>query len=361
MTNKKYIYGSMVLAMFLVLATAVSAAPAFAEDGWSGGQSDSGVKLGTGLNLGVRTGDNNENGNGQGQDGNRGGMMRGGIFGTVTAVSGNTITVSGKQGAGLNVTSATTFTVDATSATITKNGIREAVSGIAVGDTVMVQGTLTGTNIVATMIRDGIPSMMNRAGRGVSGTVTAVSGNTITITTNKGIGMGGGAAATFTVDATKATITKNGVAGNIASIVVGDKVMIQGTITGTNIVATMIRDGKGKDQQPPISPIAGDGNPIVAGTVSAVSGSTITITNKSNVTYTINATNAKIVKGPNTASVSDIVVGDMVVAQGTINGNAVVATSVIDQSKPVSATNEGRGNVGFFGGIGSFFAHLFGF
>ncbi len=48
---------------------------------------------------------------------------------------------------------------------------------------------------------------------------------------------------TYTVDATNATITKNNVAGNISSIAVGDTIMAQGTLTGTNLVATTMRDG----------------------------------------------------------------------------------------------------------------------
>jgi hypothetical protein len=211
----------------------------------------------------------------------------------------------------------------------------------------------------------------------VFGTVSAVSGNIITVSGKQGFGTNA-VSVTFTVDATNAKIMKDGSADaptivTISSINVGDRIMAQGTLTGTNLVATMIRDGripvpeKGNNgsKNPSVSPIAGDGNPIVAGTVSAVNGSVITITNKSNVTYTINASGAKIVKGSSTVLVSDIAVGDMIVVQGTINGNAVVATSVIDQAKPTSASptsGEGeKGNGGFFGGIGAFFSHLFGF
>ncbi len=283
MTNKKYVYGSMVLATFLVLATVATVTPVFAEDG-GGSQPKDGINISGGLNLGIRAGDRNENDNEQG--GNRGGMMRGGIFGTVTAVSGNTITISGKQGFGVNAATLTTFTVDATNAKIIKDGPADAptvvpVSSINVGDRIMVQGVVNGTNITATMIRDGKIPMMR----------------------------------------------------------------------------------KGGDKNPPVSPIAGDGNPVIAGTVTAVSGSTVTITNKSNVIFTVDATNAKIVKGPNTIAVSGIAVGDMVVVQGTINGNSVVATSVIDQAKPVASNddgNKGEGR-GFFGGIGAFFSRLFGF
>ena len=91
------------------------------------------------------------------------------------------------------------------------------------------------------------------------------------------------------------------------------------------------------------------------------------ITNKSNVNYTVDVTNAKISNNSNTiVSVSNIAVGDMVIVQGTVNVNSVVASSVIDQAKPASSTTTapgtaGQSHQGFFGSIGSFFSRIFGF
>ena len=120
--------------------------------------------------------------------------------------------------------------------------------------------------------------------------------------------------------------------------------------------------------------------PGVFGTVSAISGNIITVTNTrvprkngSTITtiapvttiYTVDATNAKITQGPNTILVSNIVVGDNIVAQGTVNGNTVVASTIIDQKAQVLTTTSTGTTVserkGFFGSIGSFFAHLFGY
>ena len=104
----------------------------------------------------------------------RGGMMgahKPGVMGTVTAISGNTITVTSKQfsahqwgGSGTAQASPTTqptpttitYTVDATNATVKKNAATSAVSSIAVGDMVMVQGTVSGTSVTATSIIDGM-------------------------------------------------------------------------------------------------------------------------------------------------------------------------------------------------------------
>ncbi|HVY67811.1 MAG TPA: DUF5666 domain-containing protein [Patescibacteria group bacterium] len=162
--------------------------------------------------------------------------------GTVTAVSGSTLTVKdGRSG--------TVYAVDASGAIIEKFSKPAATAGqaakpaattiavadIAVGDSVMVQGTVAGTSITATKIVDG---MMMRGGLkgqfGTAGTVAAVSGNTITLTGKDG--------ATYTVDAASAAVKK------IASIAVsdiqpGDTLMVQGQTSGNNITAKNITDG----------------------------------------------------------------------------------------------------------------------
>lgn len=71
-----------------------------------------------------------------------------GIFGTVSAVSGDTITVTGKNG--------TTYTVNASGATVDKI-VQLKVGDIKVGDTVGVQGQVSGSSVTANHIMDGIP------------------------------------------------------------------------------------------------------------------------------------------------------------------------------------------------------------
>jgi len=347
MNIKKYTYALITLVAITTLATAI---PAFADNTTT-----------TSPNNGVRRG-------GMFNFNNAGGVKPI-VFGTVSEVSGNTITVSGKQGFSKTAT-ATTYTVDATNATIRKNNTAGTVASILVGDTVMIQGTASGTNVVATVINDGVMNGNRGIARPVvSGTVASINGNIITVngkqfspnTTNTTI-------TAYTVDATNAKITKNNITIAIGSVIIGDTINAQGTLTGTNVVATEIRDGVmngngGSDQG--VSSIVGNGQPVILGTVSTISGSTITITNKSNITYTVDATNAKNTEGNTTGSVSNIAVGDTVIVQGTINGTSIVASNVIDQNKPANTTNtlgtNNQQNKGFFGGIGSFFKKLFGF
>lgn len=209
---------------------------------------------------------------------------------------------------------------------------------------------------------------------GAAGKVTAVSGNTITVS-----GMNG---KTITIDATNAVVMKDNATSSVSAIAIGDQVFAQGTLTGTNLVATKIHDGmggkmngKGPDMMNggAMAQLQGNGQPVVAGKITAISGNTVTITNKSNVSYSIDATNAKIIVKNATSSVSGLTTGDMVVTQGTVNGNAVTASTIIDQGVPAPMMQQQNGNGdsqnennnqqphGIFGGITSFFSHLFGF
>lgn len=218
---------------------------------------------------------------------------------------------------------------------------------------------------------------------GIIGTVSAVSGTTFTVTTKA-------TSTVYTVNAASATVYKDKATSTVSSIATGDTVMVQGTVTGTTVAATVIRDGIGggnagkpedvkkgsghsASSTPPISSIKGNGQPIIGGSVTVISGTTLTVTNASNVTYTIDASAATFVKDNTTSTISGLAVGDSVVVQGTVNGTSVTASSIIvdkgvnDKNKMASSTassteaGHGGGFGGFFSAIGGFFSHLFGF
>ena len=212
------------------------------------------------------------------------------------------------------------------------------------------------------------------------GTVSSINGSTITINS---VNPTTSVATTYTVDATNAKIMKNRTAGTISSIATGDTIMVMGTLNGTNITATSINDGMmmrgagmGMKGDRPMGTATGtmqmmpqgNGQPIVGGTVTSVSGSTITITNTSNATFTIDATNATINKrGVSTATVSNIAVGDSIMVQGAVNGQNVTAHSVMDNGVAQTTTAPGapeaqpQAHTSFIGRVGGFFKHLFGF
>lgn len=69
--------------------------------------------------------------------------------------------------------------------------------------------------------------------------------------------------------------------------------------------------------------------PTAFGKITAINGTSITIVGKSNTTYTVDAANAKILKGKNkAAALSDLAVNNMIVVEGTLNGTTITATSI---------------------------------
>ncbi len=264
-------------------------------------------------------------------------------------------------------------------------GSTAIITTLALSGTAFAQ-TATAPNATA-QGRGGFGGGMHRA-PGVFGTVASISGNTITVT-SKGFGSNA-TATTYTVNATNATVTKSGAASTVAGIAIGDSVMVQGTVSGTSVTATAIRDGvtggrmggtgmrgfassttpDGKKPNAALANITGNGQPVIGGTVASISGTTLSITNKSNVSFSVDASNATVNKGGATSTVASIATGDSVIVQGTVNGSSVVASSVIDQgvvstasTSATPSTSGAHGGFlgGLFGGIGGFFQHLFGF
>jgi hypothetical protein len=210
---------------------------------------------------------------------------------------------------------------------------------------------------------------------GIVGTVAGISGNTLTVTSTRKNGTTN-TTTTYTVDASNAVVIKNNATSTISDLVVGDTITARGTLSGTSLTATSIRDGilrggmmngKGKSVGNPQNPIIqGNGQPVVGGTVASTNGASLTVTNASNITYTVDASSATIVKANATSTVSNISVGDRVVVQGAVNGTSITAFSVIDQgvmsnNLNASSTNSYKNNSGFFGAIKGFFHKMFGF
>jgi hypothetical protein len=67
-------------------------------------------------------------------------------------VNGTTITLQEEADEG-----STVYTVDASNATVMKDGASSQLSGVAVGDKIFVDGTVNGSTVTATRIMDGRP------------------------------------------------------------------------------------------------------------------------------------------------------------------------------------------------------------
>lgn len=155
------------------------------------------------------------------------------IMGSVTAVSGTTLTVTGKN------STSTVYTVDASTAKI-QDGF--TIANIMTGDHVIVMGSTSGTQVTAKSIQD-----LSFLGRNLfQGTVASVSSSTITITTPATKMT---SSTTYTVDASSATLTKlmgmksaTSTSMTIADIQVGDHLTVIGSLSGSTVTATSVRD-----------------------------------------------------------------------------------------------------------------------
>jgi hypothetical protein len=204
---------------------------------------------------------------------------------------------------------------------------------------------------------------------GIMGKVSTVSGTTLTLEGKQGFGKDV-TDIIYTVDDSNATVKKftEGTDGKptettitVADIKVGDMIMVRGEVDGTSIIAAEImsgRPGKGPGENGEKGGSQGEREPGVAGKVSAVSGTTITLTDKkrsdkdstdsTGTTYTVDAGGATVKKmaegtdgkpSETTIAVSDIAVGDMIMVKGTVSGTTVTATEI-------RTGNPGKGHEG---------------
>lgn len=277
--------------------------------------------------------------------------------GKITAISGNTLTISGND--------SKAYTVDATSAKIS-SGFGQGASTITfasltVGEMISVTGTVNGASVAATAISvfndkgDANRPAFNGVKPAAMGKISAVSGSIITVTGND--------KTAYTVDATAAVITKgfgaNAQTVALSTLTSGEMISITGTVNGTNIAATAItvfdNSGKGKIAQP------GDAarTPHVMGKVTAVNGSSFTVlengrargpqaTTTPAASFTVNSNSATVfTKDNKTATIADVSSGVTVVVSGTIDSTAktVSAASVNIMTKQSISSQPGKVHV----------------
>lgn len=171
------------------------------------------------------------------------------------------------------------------------------------------------------------PYMQKHERPDVMGKITAINGSRITLESR----MPGKdtSVATYTVDAGSATIVtgfanKQETTGTVNDLKVGDMIAVQGTVNGTSVTATKIHSGmpgKGKGMMR-------GGEHGAFGTVTAINGTSITLTGKDGTSYTVNAGSAKIDK-LTTAQIGDIHVGDTIGVQGNKDGTTVNADHIM--------------------------------
>jgi hypothetical protein len=220
-----------------------------------------------------------------GVPGNKADRIGGRAFGpiTITAISGSSISLKTEDGW------TRTITVAADTA-ITKGGEKAALGDLKVGDTVRIgqkrnaDGTWTVTALAVVLPK-------------TAGTVTAVTADAITITGRDGTAQ--------TIRTTGTTAYHKGEAvGTRADVTVGSQIVAigergtDGSITATSIQVFL---------------------PRVAGTVTAVTADSLTITRRDGTTLTVHVGSGTSigVAGVDNATIADVKTGMVVVVEGS--------------------------------------------
>ena len=173
-----------------------------------------------------------------------GDMAKHGVFGTVSSISGSTLTVTDKDGKAVSIDASSAHFMNGPGSS---SGI--SLSDIQVGDKIMAIGNVNGSNVSAKSIND--QSLLGRVLFG--GRVTAVNGSSITINMPqkpatppvKGEKPTAPTMISYTVDLSGATLSKPGKTATtiaISDIKVGDQVAITGTLNGSAITAKSLSD-----------------------------------------------------------------------------------------------------------------------
>jgi len=251
-----------------------------------------------------------------------------GVAGQVTSVSGNTINLTGwRAGAATVTVSATTVYTEAQQTV--------SLADVHTGSRIMACGTGSSTNVQATKIYIVAPR--------VDGVVTNVNGSTLTLTSLDGT--------TRTVTVSSATTyDKAGHNASLGDIANGTAIAAQGSM-GSDATLNALR----VEIQ----------TPRVAGQVTGVNGSTITLSNprraigatgtttvvtSAQTTYSVISATAGMTPTTTTGTADAVKTGVSIIAQGTLcsDGKTLDALRVI-----VLQANDGayqhHGRHGFFG------------
>jgi hypothetical protein len=208
MQKKKYIILTAVVVITLLTASGNSIAHAM------GGKNHSGFSFNS-------------------KNGHKGG--RPGMGGAVAAINGTTITITGQNGS--------IYTVDTAKAKITRgfgpNTETLALTDIKVGDKIGIIGTISGTNITAKTIIDGVGMLRDRKTEGqekthVVGKILTVSPFSLTLEVkpfSDRMMKSATETVTYTVDSTSnTTVTKDGVSASLGDLTVGQMIIATGKV-----------------------------------------------------------------------------------------------------------------------------------
>lgn len=224
--------------------------------------------------------------------------------GAMRGAMGNAITITAIDGSklALETENGWTRTIDATGATVTKDGETVAVSDLEVGDTIVFRETRNADGTYATTAIMVIQPT-------VAGTVAAVSGSTVTVTGRDG------------------TTSKVVLTSSTSYELAGEDATKDAVVAGARIVArgTRALDGTLTASSIDVAP-AGS-----AGTVKEKGSSSLTLTTRDGSTVVVKVSSSTTfqVGGVTAPTLADVNVGDIVMAAGTRNADGSLSATIV--------------------------------
>jgi hypothetical protein len=200
---------------------------------------------------------------------------------------------------------------------------------------------VTAASLSRTPTRSATPrptSQVAQSGSGMSGTVKSVSGSTIQITRQDG--------STLTVTTDAQTRFERIATASLSDCKSGTSIMVEGTLSGTTMVARSIQIGTSfglPGGTPPIprgSPPSGNpparptgqpggfGGPRVVGSVKSVSGTTITVNAPNGSATTVQVNGQTTYERVTSATSADVQVGVHITVVGSSSNGSVVARDI---------------------------------
>ena len=230
--------------------------------------------------------------------------------GLVTVLTSSSITVQ-------NPTGTLTYAIGS-GTTVTKDDVASSFADLAVGQHVDI---VVSSTSATTATKIDIDTRAPARGPGSGGIVTALSGTSITVKDRSG------SSSTFTIDAST-KVTKERSSASVSDLALGELVMISPSTSSTTTAASIDVE------------LA-----HVAGRVTAVSGDSITLSDRDGATKTVVVNSATVIsKNAASATLGDVTVGSFVFAEGTFDA---AATTLSASTLGIGAPGAGSGPQGF--------------
>jgi hypothetical protein len=266
--------------------------------------------------------------------------------GTISAIDGNNITVTARDNSNVKISVSAATTYKDLSKTV-------SLADLKSGEKIDVAGQRNSDGSINAEV---VNVQHDRLG----GTVTAINGNSITVTMG-GPGRGGpggqpngqsntqsNSSSSSTPVTTTKTIVVNsntvydeaGQSAQLSAITVGSHIDALGTLSSDNNSLTALQ--------------VNIQLPHVHGQVTAVSGSTITIKDRDGTHQVITNSSTKFLNGTASAALSDVKTGSNLDAAGSLDasGNLTAVTVQLGQPQPGQGGPGGPGGQGGHGGPG---------